>query len=182
MASTKMVGPQFATARPEYNVAGTNQLIGQASSENIGTQSMLNFKLPGMDNTGPSLLRGTSSLQLGGENLGDNPFSIQDPAKVPDVAGSWTDKGKFGLGVAKVGLGVYSALEQAKMNKFMRGYYGDQMDLQKADFSNMAKSTNEAMAARQQRISSAHGNAYDSEANKASVASHMDTWGVQENI
>jgi hypothetical protein len=103
--------------------------------------------------------------------------------KTPDAAGGWMKAGNFGLGVAKVGLGIYNALESSKMNKFMRGYYGDQMDLQTADFANAAKSTNEALAARQGRILSARGEgAGGSEQNQAGVDTYMKTWGVEETV
>lgn len=100
----------------------------------------------------------------------------------PDKEGGWIKYGNFGLDAARVGLGVYNALEQSKMNKFMRGYYGDQMALQKTDFANAAKSTNEALAARQGRILSAQGKITGTEENRAGVASYMDQWGVKETI
>jgi len=110
---------------------------------------------------------------------------VKDPASItkpPSVEGAWVKPAQIGLGVAQVGLGVYNALEQSKMNKFMRGYYGDQMDLQRADFTNNARSTNEALEARARTRASAAGHSFDSAENKAAVSSYMDQWGVKETF
>lgn len=118
--------------------------------------------------------------QQGGFGEVGGPMSATTGA--PAAQGGWMQKGKFGMEVAGTALGVYNALEQSKMNKFMQGYYGDQMDLQRTDFANAARSTNAELAARQERILSARGVATGSEESKAGVASHMDQWGVQENF
>lgn len=98
--------------------------------------------------------------------------------------GGWMDpqgKGGLALGAAGIGLGVYNALEQAKMNKFMREeYYGPQMDLERTDFQNAARGTNEALSGRRERQLSAQGVVGDE--SKAAVGAYMDQWGVDETF
>jgi len=109
--------------------------------------------------------------------------ALKNEGSMPDKAGGWLDYGNFGLDFAKVGLGVYGALEQAKMNKFMQGYYGDQMDMQRADFENAAKSTNTELAAREaRRIDAMGGPTFGSDENKAQVDAYMSKWGVRESF
>lgn len=112
------------------------------------------------------------------------PKAINGPLKdkAPDMGGTWMDGTKTILDVAKVGMGIYSALDQSKMNKFMRGYYGDQMALQTADFANNAKSTNASLEQRAQNKLSAQGFSFDSAENKAGTADYMKQWGVKETV
>jgi hypothetical protein len=119
-----------------------------------------------------------------GLNIGDPGFDTAGYAEgaKPEVEGEWLKPATFGLGVAKVGLGVYNALEQTKMNEFMRGYYGDQMELQQTDFANAAQGSNEALAAKQGRILSSQGMTTGTDANKKGVAEYMDKWGAQETV
>jgi hypothetical protein len=110
-----------------------------------------------------------------------NPdLQFNAPEALPDVQGRWVDKGKFGLGVAEFGLGVYNALEARKMNKFMRGYYGDQMAMQRTDFANAARSANQALSSREERLASARG--LTGTDREAAVQSSMDKWGVDEDF
>lgn len=112
------------------------------------------------------------------EDFMTNPVDVDMPKK----EGSWIEPAQIGLGAAKIGLGVYNALEQAKMNKFMRGYYGDMMDMQRTDFSNAAKSTNESLAARARTRASAAGHTFDSTENKEMTSDYMKQWGVKETF
>jgi hypothetical protein len=98
----------------------------------------------------------------------------------PVAAGQWIEPAKIGLGAAKVGLGAYNAFQSAKMNKFMRSYYDDIRDLQKADFANSARSTNTALEGQRERQLDSQGIAAGSDANKARVASYMKSHGVDE--
>jgi hypothetical protein len=104
-------------------------------------------------------------------------------SSMPGKQGGWLQYGDLALGVAQVGLDIWGGLEQSKMNKFMRGYYGDQMDMQRTDFANSAKSTNEALAGREARRLSAMGMGYvGTPENDQKVAEYMQKWGVQENF
>jgi hypothetical protein len=126
----------------------------------------------------------SNSLSIGGpstELSGINP-DFAPGAKtpgIPDMGGKWMDGANIGLGFAKVGLDVYNALEQSKMNKFMKGYYGDMMDMQKSTFENEAKITNASIAQREQNKQSAAGNAFGTAASDAAVAATLDKWGVK---
>ena len=137
-----------------------------------------------LDNSMGAWGKSTDSLSnvmgAGGPNDLDAPTSLNTAA--PKMGGDWMDGIGTGLKVAQVGLGVYSALEQAKMNNFMRGYYGDQMNMQRADFANAAKSTNEQMAQRQQNKLSAQGFSFNSAENKAGTEDYMKQWGVKETF
>jgi hypothetical protein len=92
------------------------------------------------------------------------------------------NKANFGLGAVQVGLGVFNALEQSKMDKFMRGYYGDLMDMQRTDFANAAKSTNTELAGRRERVLSSQGQTTGTPGNAAGVADYMKQWGVSESF
>lgn len=105
------------------------------------------------------------------------------------TAKSGADKGSGGgwastaLNAAEIGLGVYNALESAKMNKFLRGHYKDQMALQRADFANQARSVNTALEDRQaRRQSSQTGHEIGSAANQAATAAYMDKHRVDETV
>lgn len=100
--------------------------------------------------------------------------------KVPELGGGWTSKAGMALNFVNAGVGVANAMSNIRQNKFMRGYYGDQMNLQKADFGNAARSTNAELAARQERILGAQGLATGSAENKAAVADYMKQWGAKE--
>jgi len=111
-------------------------------------------------------------------NLDLNDISLG--GQEPDAVGGWLQPAKFGLGAAKVGTGIYNALQSSKMNKFMRNYYGDQMDLQKADFANSARSTNTALEGQRERQLDAQGYAAGSDENKSRVDDYMQRHGVDE--
>jgi hypothetical protein len=125
----------------------------------------------------------TSSYNIGpGTQFTIDPELTDIAANGPAAQGGWFDmKGKGGmlLGGAQVALGAFNAFDQAKMNDFMKGYYGNQMALQKTDFANAAKSTNTAMSEREGRRLDATGIGYDTAANKAGRDNYMKDWGVQ---
>ena len=159
--------------------------------------SLTNFKLKG--STKPSLL---SSDGMNTNIQGDNTFlgKYSDPnyqlgggtapptmpglndGKTPEMGGAWMKGANLALGGAQAGLGVWNALEQQKMNKFMRGYYGDQMNLQRSDFGNNAKMTNANLEQRERNRLSAAGYGFDSTENKQGTADYMSQWGVKETF
>jgi len=97
----------------------------------------------------------------------------------PALGGDWMKGANLALGGAQVGLGVWNALEQSKMNKFMRGYYGEEMARNKADFANNALVTNNQIEQQARNRASNAGFGFDSEESKKRTASHMDQWGVK---
>jgi hypothetical protein len=64
----------------------------------------------------------------------------------------------------------------------MRGYYGDQMNLQRSDFGNNAKMTNANLEQRERNRLSAAGYGFDSTENKQGTADYMSQWGVKETF
>ena len=156
--------------------------------------SLTNFKLKG--STKPSLLssdgmntniQGDSNFlgkysdpnyQLGGGTATPTMPGLND-GKTPEMGGAWMKGANLALGGAQVGLGVWNALEQQKMNKFMRGYYGEEMARNKADFANNALVTNNQIEQQARNRASNAGFGFDSEESKKRTASHMDQWGVK---
>ena len=131
----------------------------------------------GMGIGNPGSYGGQMSTEAPGFEMG------QVDSAIPEVAGGWMKGVGMGVQVANVGLGIFNALESRKMNKFMRGYYGDKMDMDRKDFGNAAKSTNLEIANRFAGQMDAQGKgARNSEANNALVAEHMKTWGVSETF
>lgn len=157
---------------------------GKLPGLSIAGNSLESWNLPATDTAASGL---SSSLSIGGpstELSGINP-DFASGAKtpgMPEMGGKWTAAAGIGLQFGKLGLDVYNALEQSKMNKFMKGYYGDQMDLQQADFTNNAKSVNASLEQREQNKASAAGYALNSSAMKTQVGNYMDKWGVQETV
>jgi hypothetical protein len=104
----------------------------------------------------------------------------------PEAQGGWFDmkgKGGMALGAAQVGLGVYSAINQEKQNDFMRGYYGNQMALQKTDFMNSADDLNRRNSEREgRRLEASKGIMYGTTANDAGRADYMKNWGVKNSF
>ena len=157
--------PNFATPKIE-------------GSERLNTPTFMD---PGFAPESPMQVPGSAPLSVMGDFTGSEQpaySSIGDGA----VAGGWMEKGKFGLGVAQVGLGVYNALEQSKMNKFMKSYYGDQVALQTADFQNNARSTNEALTRRRERQLDSQGVVAGGAESSRQVGDYMKEWGVQETV
>lgn len=177
-----MSGENFYSPKPNSFSFMNPQAGGPLKS---GTFSLMDANKTQGPGYSTSLSSGQFSSGMGqAENWGLGDTSIEGAVgDTPKMGGGWMEAGEFGLGVAKVGLGIYSALQQSKMNKFMRKYYGDQMELQKADFANNARSTNEALQERQARRLSARGQgAIGSATNQAGVSSYMDRWGVDETV
>lgn len=96
--------------------------------------------------------------------------------------GGWTNAASAVADIGQVGLGIYSAMEQSKMNEFMKSYYGEEMARTRTDFGNVARSSNEALASRQQRVLSAQGDTTGTDVNREGVAAYMDEWGAQESF
>jgi len=110
-----------------------------------------------------------------------NGPTFQNAAKQgPVLGGGWMEGAGLGLQAANVGLGIYSALEQSKMNKFMRGYYGNEMARNKVDFNNNVTSTNAALEKQARTSASQNGFAFGSTENQAATAEAMNKWGVQK--
>jgi len=120
-----------------------------------------------------------SFLSKGFNERMSEQFGFKDG--MPEDKGAGMNLWGKGLQVAEIGLGVWNAAEQHKMNKFMRGYYGDQIELQSADFSNNARSTNEALEGRKTRQLDATGVDMSSDSGKRMVADHMNKYGVDES-
>ena len=96
-----------------------------------------------------------------------------------DKVGGWTQFGEFGLKGAEIGLGIFNALEQRKVNKFMQGYYEDRMAMDKQDFNNSVTAANAAMSGQQARLADALGKGVvGTAANNAAIAGYMDQWGA----
>ena len=101
---------------------------------------------------------------------------------MPKAEGNWVQGAKMGLSAIQTGMGIYSAINQSKINKFMQSYYKDQMNLMKTDFTNTAKAANESLAGKQERLLSAQGYAMGSEEMQQGVAGHMAKWGAKETV
>lgn len=145
----------------------------------------------------PGLSFGGGNAPIDSSAFGVNPGASYDTFgnsidigmgnSIPDVkptpGGGWFDmqgKGGLALGAAQVGLGAFNAYEQSKANKFMRDYYGTQMDLQKVDFESNARSTNKALHDREDRRLSAQG--ISREDRQPMIEASMDKWGVSETF
>lgn len=115
-------------------------------------------------------------------NLKTDADGFSPDTGLPDKKGGWVGKAGLALGAVNAGIGIWGALEQSKMNDFMRSYYGDHIAIQRADFANAAKSTNEALTSKRERVLSAQGTTTGTDANKAGVADYMNQWGMQESV
>lgn len=136
-------------------------------------------------NTGSSMGSPNAALQFnqqGTPGAGISYGGARTPDSMPGVKGAWVDKANFGLGVAQVGLGVYNAMEQSKMNKFMRSYYGDQIAMMKTDFTNAAKDANSRLQWQQQERIASQGQDPNSDASKQATADYMAQWGAKETV
>lgn len=145
-----------------YNVSGIPGMSTQGSDLSV---------MNGMDMSDYSFMQTDTPTLGGGMDLPGN------------TAGGWLDKngkGGMALGAAEVGLGIWNATQQQKMNKFMRKYYGNQMDLQNQDFANAAKDTNTTLARQEALRLDARGITIDSDESNRRVAGYMDEHGVAE--
>ncbi len=179
--------PSYDTGMKNWGTPAASNPMNPTEFKGLGIPSMpqVGIETPApMDMSfGTSDMMGTINDQYGGSI----PQYIAKPVggiggEEPAAMGNWLKGGQLALGAGKLGLGVYSALEAAKMNKFMRGYYGDQMDLQQADFANAARSTNEALSSRRERQLDSRGMAIaDTAQSKAMVDDYMKKHGVDES-
>jgi len=167
-------------AAPGINSIGVGDMRGWNAANYQSPAVSNNMALPGMQ-THPGTDFGNPTLNYSNFSLGDNKLKIGED-KLPGAEGGWMKNAEFGLGVAKVGLDVYNAMEQSKMNKFMKSYYSDQMDMMKTDFTNAAKGANEALSSREERRLSAQGYAIGSEGMQQGVANTMARWGAKETL
>jgi hypothetical protein len=161
------------------------------------------WSLPGSSlNTTPAPVAGQGfSLGFGGSvpgagadtggfmanaNIGQNGYNLGTPSlntegvKTPDMGGGWMSDIGTGLKVAQVGLGVYNAMEQSKMNDFMKGYYGNEMARNKVDFNNAVDDANSRRELRAENKASAAGFAFGSDESKNRIASDMSQWGAKK--
>lgn len=86
------------------------------------------------------------------------------------------------MGIVNAGLGIYNTLEQRKMNKFMKDYYGNQQAVQMTDFANAARSSNEALRSRQASRISAQGIDPNSAQGQTALATYMQQWGANTQV
>ena len=162
---------------PKLSLSSDTGIFDSAQTPQISS-----FDMGGFDPNTAGYSAGGGIWGEGAPKLTPDQYKLNMGDGSPDAEGGWTEGAALGLGVGKLALGAFSAYEQSKMNKFMRGYYGDQMDLQSADFANQARSTNEALERRRERQLSAQGTAAGSAASQAQLGSYMDTHGVDETF
>ena len=150
---------------------------------NYGSQMLSYGANPAL--TKPSLFPGTEietpGIGFSEKNL-DRSYGVPGDVKMPDKEGGWMEGAGLAISALQAGTGIYSAIQQAKMNDFMKSYYKDQMNLMRTDFANSARSANEALAGKQERILSAQGVATGSEEMEQGVAAHMAKWGAKETV
>lgn len=150
-------------------------LNGAYATGNTGYSNFANGVNPALGNF--------SLFPNANKSSGTDFFSSFTPDQgLPEKQGGWVQGANMAISALQSGTGIYSALQQAKMNDFMKSYYKDQMNLMKTDFANSARSANEALAGKQQRILSAQGYATDSEEMQQGVAAHMAKWGAKETV
>jgi len=181
-------GQKFMQPRQQVSLGNYGQQFSQ--SPEVGAA---NFMSPQFGVEAPSAATATGQFAGFGGGPNTSPYYGADIFKggsgggapktdLPFAEGKWATNAKLGLGAAQVGLGIYNAMEQSKMNKFMQSYYNTQMDLMKTDFSNAAKSSNEALHSREQRRLSAQGHDIDSQEMEQGVANTMARWGAKETV
>ena len=169
---------------PVFNTSAENPMsIGLSPDDPyLGGMDDLNRNLgqtfTGFGNSNTPFAPGYSMPEIVQSNV--VPGSELPGGGEPEKEGAWIKPAQFGLGAARVGTGIYNAMQSAKMNKFMRGYYGDMRDLQQADFANSARSTNTALEGQTARQYDAQGIPVGSAENTARVADFMKRHGVSE--
>lgn len=185
--------PYQSSATPDINttVAAAN-IAAPTVSSNFLSPTVMNWTPP--------------PVQTGLTNFSQNSFTPMNtaaPSRMPGTeylsgtgtpppaydAGidwsGWADtkgKGGMALGALQVGLGAFNSWMGYKNQKFMQDYYGNQMNMQKADFANNAKMTNLNLEQRINQRNSNHGITRDSAEGQASRAEYMNKWGVKESF
>lgn len=161
--------------------------VADIPNEFLNSPSSVNTRTPA---TGVGDLGIGNRLASEGHLWGNASGRVVDPLRLststpsqttpntPTVQGTWTDKASFGLGLADVAVDAFSAIQAAKMNKFMRSYYGNQMDMMKTDFNNAANDSRRNLEARSRAEISSQGINADSEEGQAYVANQMDKWAA----
>lgn len=150
------------------NISAANYSTGALNTESATNTAMNSF--------------GTKEIDTGNFGLDYKSPNLGTGVKPPDKLGAWTKGAGMAVDVAQVGLGIYNAMEQSKMNKFMKSYYGDQMDLMKADYTNNARSANQALSWQRQQIDSAAGINPNSAEGQKMNADYMAQWGAKETV
>ena len=90
--------------------------------------------------------------------------------------------GGFALGALNTGISGFGTWMNAKNQKFMQGYYGDQMAMQKLDFGNNARASNASLQDGQQNALNARGIDFTQGAGKEQLDAYMSKWGAKESI
>ena len=157
------------------------------STQNTQQIGPANFLTPAAANSSTAINTGVDFNTIfnnkpgGGFEQNGYPMSSYDK-QLPGKEGGWIQPAQIGLGVARIGLDTYNAINQSKMNKFMQSYYGDQMELMKTDFANAARGANEALSSKQGRVLAASGVAAGTDAHRQGVADYMAQWGAKETV
>jgi hypothetical protein len=159
MSNTTLKLPGRFTSKPRFSLNGDAQ-----SASPLDT---------------PSSLGATTDFGFDTKLTSVDPSLSAEPVR-PGLGGGWTSGVGTASQIANVGLGIYSALEQSKMNQFMRGYYGNEMARNKADFNNNVTSTNAALDKQARTSASQNGFAFGTAGNNAAAADAMSKWGVQK--
>lgn len=164
---------------------------------NYDPYAMFNLKKVGMGNlpdissmyTAPSTtdLFGTPNTLGGFTQLPDGmklgaPDGYIDPTATGNSMFDMKGAGGFALGALNTGISGFGTWMNAKNQKFMQNYYGDQMALQKADYANNARSANERLLSNQQTFLNSQGLDYNTGAGKEQLDSYMAKWGANEKI
>ena len=100
----------------------------------------------------------------------------------PDLMGKWTQGVGIAKDVAGIGLGVWNALETSKMNKFMKSYYGDQMDMARENFKSSARDYNQGLEWREKVRASAAGEEEGSDLMNERVNTAKEKYGASETF
>jgi hypothetical protein len=93
--------------------------------------------------------------------------------------GKWTGYADYGLQGAEIGLGIFNALEQKKVNKFMQSYYENQMKTGKLDFNNAVQAANLGLQGKTERELDARGILAGTQESKDAIAATMNEWGAK---
>lgn len=121
-----------------------------------------------------------SDRGIGVDSVPDIASKTGGTGGLPEMLGKWKTPVEMGVGIAQAGVGIYNAMEQSKMNDFMKSYYKGQEALQKSDYANAARSANEALSSRYGRQLDAQG--ITGAAHDQQQAAYMDKWGADTSF
>ena len=148
------------------------QLLNTIDTSNLNT-------LNGYEAYNPSNLSMGATDKLG---LG---FDLFPGGGTGSSTNNWFDMkgtGGFALGALNTGISGFGTWMNAKNQKFMQGYYGDQMALQKNEHANNVNSYNAQLLDGQQTALNAQGIDYKSGAGKEQLDAYMSQWGAKNNL